>query len=109
MIMSVPESAAALIDAAVASGRIPGAVLAAGVGSEEPELLHVAGDAQRDEDDRRPMTADTIFDLASLTKVVGTLPCALRLVAAGEIGLDDPVVRYLQAFDGQGKDGVTVR
>jgi CubicO group peptidase (beta-lactamase class C family) len=107
--MSVPESAADLVDAAVASGLIPGAVLAAGIGGEEPALLHVAGDAQRDEDDRRPMCADTIFDLASLTKVVGTLPCVLRLVAAGEIGLDDRVGRYLRAFEGAGKDEVTVR
>jgi serine-type D-Ala-D-Ala carboxypeptidase len=107
--VSVPESAADLVDAAVASGLIPGAVLAAGVGSEEPALLHVAGDAQRDRDGRRPMSADTIFDLASLTKVVGTLPCVLRLVAAGELGLDDPVRRYLRAFAGAGKDAVTVR
>jgi CubicO group peptidase (beta-lactamase class C family) len=107
--LSVPESAADLVDAAVASGLIPGAVLAAGVGSQEPVLLHVAGDAQQDRDGRRPMSPDTIFDLASLTKVVGTLPCVLRLIAAGEIGLDDPVRRYLHAFDGAGKDRVTLR
>jgi CubicO group peptidase (beta-lactamase class C family) len=107
--MSEPESAADLIDAAVASGRIPGAVLAAGLGGPEPALLHVAGDAQRDGDGRRAMSADTIFDLASLTKVVGTLPCVLRLIAAAELGLDDPVRRYLPAFDGDGKDSVTLR
>ncbi len=105
----MPEPAADLIDAAVASGRIPGAVLAAGIGSPEPALLHVAGDAQRDQDGRRPMSADTIFDLASLTKVVGTLPCVLRLIATGEIGLDDLARRYLPSFDGAGKDAVTVR
>jgi CubicO group peptidase (beta-lactamase class C family) len=107
--MSVPESAADLVDAAVAGGLIPGAVLAAGIGSHQPALLHVAGDAQRDRDGRRPMSADTIFDLASLTKVVGTLPCVLRLIAAGDVGLDDPVPRYLPAFGGAGKDRVTVR
>jgi CubicO group peptidase (beta-lactamase class C family) len=107
--MSVPESAADLVDAAVVSGLIPGAVLMAGIGSREPALRHVAGEAQRDQDGLRPMSADTIFDLASLTKVVSTLPCVLRLVAAGEVGLDDPVRRYLPAFDGAGKDGVTVR
>jgi serine-type D-Ala-D-Ala carboxypeptidase len=107
--MSVPESAADLVDAAVTSGLIPGAVLAAGIGSQEPALLHVVGDAQQDRDGRRPMSADTIFDLASLTKVVGTLPCVLLLIAAGDVGLDDPVRRYLPAFDGAGKDAVTVR
>jgi serine-type D-Ala-D-Ala carboxypeptidase len=107
--MAGPDGAAELIDDAVERGLIPGAVLAAGIGGEDPALLHVAGDAQRDRDGRRPMSADTIFDLASLTKVVGTLPCALRLVAAGEVGLDDPVRRYLPAFGGAEKDGVTVR
>lgn len=101
--------AQALIDSAVADGRIPGAVLAAGVLSSEPVLLHVAGDAQRDSLARRPMTAETIFDLASLTKVTATLPCILRLTAAGGISLDDPVQRFLPGFAGPGKDQVTVR
>jgi serine-type D-Ala-D-Ala carboxypeptidase len=98
-----------LVDDAVASGVIPGAVLAAGLRSEEPAVLHVTGDAQRDQQVTRPMTADTIFDLASLTKVTATLPVTLRLIAAGDIGLDDRVRRYLPAFAGDGKDSVTVR
>ena len=101
--------APALIDRAVAGGRIPGAVLAAGIRTAQPMLLHVAGDAQRDRQARRPMTADAIFDLASLTKVTATLPCILRLTADGDISLDDPVHRFLPAFAGPGKDQVTVR
>lgn len=104
-----PGSAQRLIDDAVASGLVPGAVIAAGIGSERPMLLHAAGDAQRDEHARRPVTADTIFDLASLTKVVATLPCVLRLVASGEVALDDQVRRYLPGFAGRGKERVTVR
>jgi CubicO group peptidase (beta-lactamase class C family) len=84
-------------------------VLAAGIGDGEPLLLHVCGDAQRDATACRPMTAGTVFDLASLTKVVATLPCVLHLVARGEVGLDDPAARYLPAFTGPGKDRVTVR
>jgi CubicO group peptidase (beta-lactamase class C family) len=106
---SAGPSAGELIDAAIASGRIPGAVLVAGVGGPEPLLVHVAGDARHDESERRPMTADTIFDLASLTKVAATLPCVLHLVAAGQVGLDDPACRYLPAFGGGAKDTVTVR
>ncbi len=102
------ESAARLIDDAVERGVIPGAVLAAGIGAAQPALLHVAGFAQDDSQARRPMTRDTVFDLASLTKVVATLPCVLRLVAAGQLSLDDPVARYLPAFAGPGKDAVTV-
>ena len=107
--MTGARSAVELIDEAVADGTVPGAVLAAGVGSAEPVLLTVAGDAQRDDEACRPMSADTIFDLASLTKVVATLPCVLLLIAGGQLGLDDHVCRYLPEFSGQGKDEVTVR
>jgi CubicO group peptidase (beta-lactamase class C family) len=102
------QAARELVDAAVAEALVPGAVLAAGVAGR-PVLLHVAGDAQRDSAARRPMTAGTIFDLASLTKVVATTPCVLRLVADGQLDLDHPVRRYLPAFGGPGKDAVTVR
>jgi CubicO group peptidase (beta-lactamase class C family) len=100
---------AGLIDDAVAGGRIPGAVLAAGIGTAEPLIRHVAGYTQADSQARRAMTYDTIFDLASLTKVVATLPCVLRLVASAQLSLDEPVRRYLPAFTGPGKDAVTVR
>jgi CubicO group peptidase (beta-lactamase class C family) len=106
--MSSTAPVTELVDEAVSSGRIPGAVLAAGIGGEQL-VLHVAGDAQRDAHARRPMSSDTIFDLASLTKVVGTLPCVLRLISGREVGLDDPVRRYLPEFDGEGKERVTVR
>jgi CubicO group peptidase (beta-lactamase class C family) len=88
---------------------VPGAVLVAGRGGPEPLLRHVAGDAQRDAAARRPMTADTVFDLASLTKVVATLPALLELAGRAGIGLDEPARRYLPAFAGPGKDQVTVR
>jgi CubicO group peptidase (beta-lactamase class C family) len=117
-------AAAELIDHAVATGLVPGAVLAAGVRTADPVLLHVAGHAQRDAAATRPMTVDTVFDLASLTKVVATLPIVLQLVGRGEIGLDEPVHRYLPRFaspgavggaggaggtSGAGKDAVTLR
>jgi CubicO group peptidase (beta-lactamase class C family) len=105
----VTPTAAELIDQAVGAGVVPGAVLAAGVHTAEPVLLHVAGDAQRDATANRPMTAGTVFDLASLTKVVATLPALLYLVGRGEIGLDRPASRYLPAFAGPGKSAVTVR
>jgi CubicO group peptidase (beta-lactamase class C family) len=106
---TAPDTVAGLIDAAIERGVIPGAVLAAGQGSEHPLIWHVAGDAQHDQQAWRPMTSDTIFDLASLTKVVATLPCVLRLIAQGEIGLDDEAHRYLAGLSGTGKDRVTIR
>jgi CubicO group peptidase (beta-lactamase class C family) len=102
------RAACTLVDDAVAEGLVPGAVLAAGLRGET-SLLYSAGHAQRDDQARRPMTAATIFDLASLTKVVGTTSCVLRLVAAGRAELDDRVCRYLPAFRGAGKDEVTLR
>jgi CubicO group peptidase (beta-lactamase class C family) len=55
-----------------------------------------------------PMTLDTIFDLESMTKVIATSISALVLVERGKMRLDDPVVRYLPAFKGEGKERVTV-
>jgi CubicO group peptidase (beta-lactamase class C family) len=57
---------------------------------------------------RVPMRTDTIFDIASLTKLFTTV-VALRLVDAGRLSLDAPVARYLPEFAVQGKGSVTVR
>jgi len=106
---AAPATAAELIDTAVAAGVMPGAVLVAGLRDPEPRLRHVAGDAQHDDAARRPMTADTVFDLASLTKLVATTSCVLYLIGRGQVGLDAAARRYLAAFAGPGKDEVTVR
>ena len=58
---------------------------------------------------REPLTGDTVFDVASLTKVVATTPSIMLLVERGRIALDAPVSRYLPAFTNGGKDGITVR
>ncbi len=55
------------------------------------------------------MTLDTIFDLASLTKVVATTPSVMRLVQYGQVRLDEPVAHYIPDFGMNGKDAVTVR
>jgi len=57
----------------------------------------------------RAMTTDTIFDLASVTKVVAGVTAALLLVDAGAWSLDDPVVRFLPAFATAGKGPITLR
>ena len=96
----------ALLDAAVGAGRIPGAVVVAGRGPA-PLGRWVAG--QADSICPRPMRADTVFDLASLTKVVATVTVTLALAGRGRLGLDDPVTGYLPEFTA-GRDGpVTVR
>ena len=55
------------------------------------------------------MTLDTIFDLASLTKVVATTPSVMRLIQYGQVRLDEPVAHYIPDFGMNGKDAVTVR
>lgn len=87
-----------------------GAVALVAVG-DEVILYRSAGWAVREpESQRSPMGVDAVFDLASLTKVTATTPSILRLVASGQIALDQPVGEILEEFgtDGQ-KAAVTVR
>ncbi|HEX7336369.1 MAG TPA: serine hydrolase domain-containing protein [Gemmatimonadales bacterium] len=56
-----------------------------------------------------PTPDSTVWDIASITKVVGTASAAMRLVDAGRLSLDAPVGSYLPRFSGGAKDRVTVR
>src|SRR5690349_24983666 len=95
----------ALLDEAVGDGGIPGAVAAAGQG---PVTLGRWAAGQADALAGRPMRPDTVFDLASLTKVVATTTVTLALAGRDELGLGDPVAAYLPDA-AVGRDGrVTV-
>jgi len=91
----VPDRIGALLDAAITQGRVPGAVAVAGRGRATLGRW-VAG--QADALQGRPMHGDTVFDLASLTKVVATTTVTLALAARGRLRLDDPVTGYLPEF-----------
>src|SRR6185436_2020793 len=54
------------------------------------------------------MTTDTIFDLASLTKVVATATSIMILVERGEVRLNDPVVKFIPEMKGEGRDAITI-
>jgi uncharacterized protein YbbC (DUF1343 family)/CubicO group peptidase (beta-lactamase class C family) len=56
-----------------------------------------------------PMKIGTLFDLASLTKVIATTPAVMQLFQEGRIRLDDPVQEYWPAFGANGKQDITVR
>ena len=58
---------------------------------------------------REPMTLDTVFDMASLTKILATTSSIMRLFDQGKIKLADPVARYIPDFGQNGKGDVTVR
>lgn len=107
----------------VAAERIPGAVLLV-TRDGRPLLeraygharLYAYGSGQYDDpggirklDDPAPMTVETVFDLASITKVAATTSAVMLLVEAGQVDLDAPVATYLDDFRGDGRDVVTVR
>jgi len=54
------------------------------------------------------MTEDTIFDAASLTKVLATAPSIMLLLQRGRLQLDAPVVKYLPEFEAHGKERITL-
>jgi uncharacterized protein YbbC (DUF1343 family)/CubicO group peptidase (beta-lactamase class C family) len=91
---------------AVASSEIPGAVLVVGQGDQilHRKVLGWRATAPTPE----LMTADTIFDIASLTKVIATTPSVLRLWEMGKIDLNAPLGRYLKEFDSAAFQDVTV-
>jgi uncharacterized protein YbbC (DUF1343 family)/CubicO group peptidase (beta-lactamase class C family) len=96
-----------LIQEQVNADGITGAVLAVG---HNGRIVHQKAFGYRALSPRRePMTVDTVFDLASLTKVVATTPSVLNLVQAGRLRLDDAVARHIPEFGANGKENVTVR
>ncbi|HKO05946.1 MAG TPA: exo-beta-N-acetylmuramidase NamZ domain-containing protein [Candidatus Acidoferrales bacterium] len=101
------SDADAAIEKAVAADELPGAVLL--VGHRGHVIYRRAYGSRALLPQREPMTLDTIFDLASLTKVFATTPSVLRLMEQGKIRIADPVARYLPEFASKGKDQITIR
>jgi len=97
----------AVIEQAIHDGNIPGAVLV--VGHNGQVIYRKAYGNRALEPRREPMTLETIFDLASLTKVVATTTAVMKLVEQGKIRLNDPVAKYLPEFGQNGKEDITVR
>jgi CubicO group peptidase (beta-lactamase class C family) len=93
-------AAEAVLRSGHADGLWPGIVAAAGTGADF-ERDWVIGWAEDWSGGRRDMTADTVFDLASLTKVLATLPAVLLLVQRGELDLDDAVAGFVPGLDGR--------
>ena len=95
-----------LIDDAIAANKLPGAVVQIGHGGKvvfrkaygqrkldgEPGLNSAPAPAE-------PMTEDTIFDIASLTKPLATAPAVMQLFEQGRLQVDDPVQKYLPDFN----------
>ncbi len=97
----------AIIQQAILDGNIPGAVLV--VGHDGKVIYRKAYGNRALEPRHEAMTLDTIFDVASLTKVVATTPAVMQLVERGKVRLNDPVAKYLPEFAQNGKEDITVR
>ncbi len=96
----------AAIDAAIASNRAPGAVLWL---ERHGAAYHKAFGRRAVMPDSEPMTEDTIFDAASLTKVLATTPAIMKLIESGRVAVDAAVTNYLPEFVGHGKEAITIR
>jgi uncharacterized protein YbbC (DUF1343 family)/CubicO group peptidase (beta-lactamase class C family) len=96
-----------LVQEQVNTDAITGAVLVLG---HNGKIVHQKAFGARAISPRREaMTLDTVFDLASLTKVVATTPSVMRLFQYGQIRLDDPLARYIPDFGMNGKESVSLR
>jgi CubicO group peptidase (beta-lactamase class C family) len=96
----------AAITSAIASNQIPGGVLWV---EHNGVAYHRAFGNRALVPAREAMTEDTIFDAASLTKVVACTPAVMILVERGQVKLDAPVKTYIPEFTGDGRDEITVR
>jgi len=96
----------AQINAAIAEKKLPGAVIWV---EHDGDVYHKAFGDRAVEPRFEDMTRDTIFDAASLTKVVAGTPAIMILVERGQVKLDEPVSTYISEFKGDGKEAITVK
>jgi uncharacterized protein YbbC (DUF1343 family) len=94
------------MERAVQDGLIPGGVVL--IGHNGQVVYQKAYGSRALIPHREPMTLDTIFDAASLTKVLATTPSIMRLFEQGQIRLNDPITKYLPEFQG-GHSDITIR
>ncbi len=110
------SAVSAAINTAIAQKKMPGAVVVVGHGGmvvfrQAYGVRKLAGEPGLDgkPSAAEPMTVDTIFDMASLTKCLVTATAVMQLVEQGKVDVDAPVVKYLPEFGVNGKEKVTVR
>jgi len=96
-----------LINQAIAAKKLPGAVVL--INHNGKKVFEQAYGNRAIEPTIEPMTEDTIFDMASLTKCLATATAIMQLYEAGKFQFDDPVAKYLPAFGANGKENVTIR
>lgn len=96
-----------IVQTSIQNHEIPGAVLLVG---HDGHVIYRKAFGNRSLEPRiEPMTIDTIFDVASLTKVIATTTAMMQLEEQGKIKLNDPVVKYIPEFSQNGKADITIR
>ena len=101
------DAIAAAVERAIADKKLPGAVVLVGRGDR---VLYEKAVGQRAlEPAPEPMTADTIFDQASLTKVIATTTSVMKLMEDGRIRMNDKVAAFVPGFERYGKADITIR
>jgi CubicO group peptidase (beta-lactamase class C family) len=100
------DSVRAVLDRARADSAFPGAI--AVIGNRDSAFVTYGVGSLDWKPSPRP-DVNTLWDMASLTKVVGMTTAMMQLSEAGKVDLDAPVQRYLPAFTGPNKERVTVR
>ena len=96
-----------LIEDGIAAGHLPGAVVV--VGHDDKVAYEKAFGRRASEPAAEAMTLDTIFDLASLTKVVATTPSVMRLVEDGRLRLTDRASAYIPGLRTLREGRITIR
>lgn len=96
-----------ILNAAIANNELPGAVLVVG---HNGQVVYKRAYGNRAVDPSlEPMTEDTIFDMASLSKCLSTSTAIMQLYEQGKLQFDDPVAKYLPEFAANGKSTITIR
>jgi uncharacterized protein YbbC (DUF1343 family) len=96
-----------LVGDALSQGKLPGCVVV--VGRKGGILYQKAFGWRALLPEKEPMTEDTIFDLASLTKPIATATSIMLLLEHGKVDLDASAASYVPAFDSHGKGALTLR
>ena len=96
-----------VIEKSIQQGKLPGAVVV--VGHDGRVVYRLAIGYRRLGRRKSPMQMNTIFDMASCTKIVATTTAIMQLFQEGKIRLDAPVSDYWPAFAENGKQDITVR
>ena len=96
-----------IIEDGIAAKKFPGAVVIVGHGGHV--VFHKAYGNRTLMPQSEAMREDTVFDVASLTKVLATAPAVMQLYEQGRFLLNDPVAKYLPEFAANGKQDITIR